>query len=114
MNLSFQEHSGLLLCSFLLFLEFFLVEEAQSYLMNITLFRSVLIVNQERCKFYDWLTANRLILNVKKKKSVLFSPAQRKFTYQAKIMIFDNEQNKNVALECKEFIKYLEILADNN
>ena len=29
-------------------------------------------------------------------------------------MIFDNEQNKNVALECKEFVKYLGILIDNN
>ena len=29
-------------------------------------------------------------------------------------MIFDNEQKKNVALECKEFIKYLGILIDNN
>ena len=27
-------------------------------------------------------------------------------------MIFDNEQNKNVALECKEFVKYLGILID--
>ena len=29
-------------------------------------------------------------------------------------MIFDNEQNKKVALECKEFVKYLGILIDNN
>ena len=29
-------------------------------------------------------------------------------------MIFDNEQNKNVALECKEFVKFLGILIDNN
>ena len=29
-------------------------------------------------------------------------------------MIFDNEQNKNVALEFKEFVKYLGILIDNN
>ena len=29
-------------------------------------------------------------------------------------MIFDKKQNKNVALECKEFIKYLGILIDNN
>ena len=29
-------------------------------------------------------------------------------------MIFDNEQNKNVALECKEFVKYLGILINNN
>ena len=29
-------------------------------------------------------------------------------------MIFDNEQNKNVALECMEFIKYLGILIDSH
>jgi len=29
-------------------------------------------------------------------------------------VIFDNEQNKNVALECEEFIKYLGILIHNN
>ena len=29
-------------------------------------------------------------------------------------MIFDNKQNKNVALDCKEFIKYLGLLIDNN
>ena len=28
--------------------------------------------------------------------------------------IFDNEQNTSVALECKEFVKYLGILIDNN
>ena len=73
-----------------------------------------LIVNQELCKLYDWLTANKLTLNIKKPNFVIFSPAQRKLTYLAKIMIFDNEQNKNVALECKEFVKYLGILTDNN
>ena len=29
-------------------------------------------------------------------------------------MIFDNDQNKNVALECKEFVRYLGIIIDNN
>ena len=29
-------------------------------------------------------------------------------------MLFDNKLNKNVALECKEFVKYLGILMDNN
>ena len=29
-------------------------------------------------------------------------------------MIFDNEQNKNAALECKEFIKYLGILINSH
>ena len=68
-----------------------------------------LIVNEELCKLYDKLT-----LNIKKSNFVIFSPAQRKFTYQPQIMIFDNEQNKNVALECKEFIKDLGILIDSH
>lgn len=30
------------------------------------------------------------------------------------MIIFDNEQNKNVALDRKEFVKYLGILIDGN
>ena len=71
-------------------------------------------MNQELCKLYDWLTANKLTLNVKKTNFVIFSPAQRKLTHLPKIKIFDNEQNTSVALECKEFVKYLGILIDNN
>ena len=77
-----------------------------------------LILNQELCKLYDWLTVNKLTLNIyiyiKKKLRHIQSPAKRKFTYQPKIMIFDNEQNENVDLEWKKFIKYLGILIDNN
>ena len=36
------------------------------------------------------------------------------FTYLPKIMIFDNDQNKNVALECREFVRYLGVIIDNN
>ena len=71
-------------------------------------------VNQELCKLFDWLTANKLTLNIKKTNFVIFRPAQRKLTYQPKIMIFDNDQNKNVALECKEFVRFLGIIIDNN
>ena len=71
-------------------------------------------VNQELCKLFDWLTANKLTLNIKKTNFVIFRPAQRKFTHYPKIMIFDNDQNKNVALECKEFVRYLGIIIDNN
>ena len=51
-------------------------------------------VNQELCKLFDWLTANKLTLNIKKKH--IFRPPQRKFNYKPKIVIFDNDQNKNV------------------
>ena len=71
-------------------------------------------VNQELCKLFDCLTANELTLNIKKTNSIIFRPAQRKLTYHPKIMIFDNDQNKNVALECKEFVRYLGIIIDNN
>ena len=64
-------------------------------------------VNQELSKLFDWLTANKLTLNIKKTSFVIFRPAQRKLNYHPKIMIFDNDQNKNVALECKESVRYL-------
>ena len=30
------------------------------------------------------------------------------------VVIFDNDQNKNVALECKESVRYLGVIIDNN
>ena len=53
-------------------------------------------------------------MNTKKTNFVIFCPAQKRLTYQPKIIIFDNEQNKNVALERKKFVKYLGILIDRN
>ena len=70
-----------------------------------------LSVNQELNKVYEWLTANKLTLNIKKSNFVIFFPAQRKLTYQPKIVIFDFKQNK-VALEHKDYAKYLGILSD--
>ena len=71
-------------------------------------------VNQELSKLFDWLTANKLTLNINKTNFVIFRPAQRKLTYHPKIMIFDNDQKKNVALECKESVRYLGVIIDNN
>ena len=39
------------------------------------------IINQELCKLFDWLTTNKLTLNIKKTNFVIFRPAQRKLTY---------------------------------
>ena len=50
----------------------------------------------------------------KKTNFVIFCPAQKRLIYQPKIIIFDNKQNKNVALKCKEFIEYLGTLIDCN
>ena len=72
------------------------------------------IVIQELCKLLDWLTANKLTFNIKKTNFVTFRPAQRKRTCHPDIMILDNDQNKNMALECEEFVRYLGIIIDKS
>ena len=74
-----------------------------------------LIVNQELRKSLACLKANNLnCLNVKgnKIKCVILSPIQERLTYQPKLIIFNNEQNKNADLERKEFAKYFGVLID--
>ena len=53
-------------------------------------------------------------MNIKKTNFVILRPAQRKLAYHPKIMIFYNDQNMNVALECKEVVRYLGIIIDHN
>ena len=65
-----------------------------------------IVVNCELCKVYSWLTGNTFILNIKKSNYVIFRP------YQKIIVIYDNELNKLVNLECKEYVKYLGLLID--
>ena len=45
---------------------------------------------------------------------IIFCPAQRKLSYQPKIVIFDKKQNKKVALEYKDYVKYLGILIEKH
>ena len=71
-------------------------------------------VNHKLNKVYDWLIANKLTLNIKKSNFVILCPAQRKLSYQPKIVIFDNKQNKKVAPEHKDYVKYLRIIIDKN
>ena len=41
-------------------------------------------VNQELSTLFDWLTANKLTLNIKKTNFVIFRPPQRKLTITLK------------------------------
>ena len=70
------------------------------------------IVNEELVNVYDWLTSNKLTLNIKKSNYVIFHPYQQKLYFEPKITIFDNTEKKQVALENKEFIKYLGVFID--
>ena len=44
----------------------------------------------------------------------IIHPHQKKLNYHPEINIFDNENNKKVSLERKNFIKYLGLLIDEN
>ena len=71
-------------------------------------------VNTELYNLYDWLTTNKLTLNIKKSNFVIFRPRQKTINYRPKISIFDSETNSNVNLECKNYIKYLGVFIDEN
>ena len=76
--------------------------------------QTALTVNAELHNLYNWLTSNKLTLNIKKSNFVIFRPYQKKLNYHPRLSIFDNEKNRNVNLERKDCIKYLGVLIDEN
>ena len=72
------------------------------------------IVNIELQNLYNWLTANKLTLDIKKSNLVIFHPYQKRLAYQPKLCMFDNENNRYVSLQFKVYIKYLSVLIDKN
>ena len=70
------------------------------------------LVNCELRKVCNWLTANRLTLNIDKSNYVIFRPYQKRLTLKPKIVIYDNVLSKFVHLECKDYVKYLGVLID--
>ena len=71
-------------------------------------------MNKELKHVSDWLTANKLTLNIKKSNFVLFHPYQKKLDYTPNLKIFDHKSGTQISLESKTFVKYLGILLDNN
>ena len=59
------------------------------------------LVISELRKVCNWLTANRLTLNIDKSNYVIFRPYQKRLTLKPKIVIYDNVLSKSVHLECK-------------
>ena len=64
-------------------------------------------MNEEIIKINEWMIANKLSLNAKKTKFVLFRPLRKKVTYHEKLYINHNE------IECVESIKFLGVYLDN-
>ena len=71
-------------------------------------------VNTELIKLCDWLTANKLTLNIKKSNFVLFRTCQKRITTPVNIRLFDNDTGQNVDLDNKECVKYLGVLIDSH
>ena len=57
---------------------------------NINDANSDIILNNEMCKISDWLSSNKLFLNVKKTKYMVFYIAQNKVSYPTLILNNDN------------------------
>ena len=72
------------------------------------------VVNNELLKVVDWLTANKLSLNVKKTHYIIFHPYQKRLNYGVNIKILDSCVNKYFNLERKEYDKYLGVMIDNH
>ena len=73
-----------------------------------------LVVNSELHKVYEWLTANKLTLNIKKSNFIIFHPYQKKIDYQVNLRIFDNDSQTFLPSEQKSYVKYLGVLIDSN
>ena len=68
----------------------------------------------ELSNVYDWLTANKLSLNIKKSNIVIFRPRQKKLNYEVNLKVFDHQSNRyNISsLKRKKYVKYLGVLID--
>ena len=71
-------------------------------------------VNDELCKLYDWLIANKLSLNIKKSNDVIFWPRQKDAKYEVNLKIFNHHTNSYTFLERKSYVKYSGVLIDEN
>ena len=72
------------------------------------------VMNAELLKIVEWLTANKLSLNIKKTNFVIFHPYQKRLNHDVNIKVNDNCLNKYFILECKEYVKYLGVMIDNH
>ena len=68
------------------------------------------VVNKELECVCDWLLANKLTLNIKKSKFVIFHPHQKRTGIDINLKVFDNEHKTLKNLERKNFVMQVLIL----
>ena len=57
--------------------------------------------NDELCKLYDWLMANKLSQGFKKSNYVIFRPRHRNVTHEVNLKIYNHHSNSFTSLERK-------------
>ena len=72
------------------------------------------LVNPELGKVNEWLKTNKLSLNTKKSKFVIFRPRQKNMPLIPRIRILDSVTNTYANLEMKDYVKYLGLMIDSN
>ena len=72
------------------------------------------VVNTELFKIYNWLTANKLSLNIKKSNFIIFHSYQKRLDYAVDLKLYDSHSNTFVSLAPKNYFKYLGVFMDSN
>ena len=103
------------ICNFSNLLDFFIFADDSNLLYADKSVKNLEItVNKELAKVSDWLIASKLTLNIKKSNFAVFRPRQKKLTLQPTIKLFDNNSQRLVNLDCKNYAKYLGVLIDDH
>ena len=69
------------------------------------------IVNQELENVYNWLTSNKLTLNIKKSNYVIFHPYQKKFLSNPKYSSLIIQKKGKFPLKARNMLSILEFLS---
>ena len=71
--------------------------------------------NAQFFRVYNSLIANNwLWLNVKKSNFVILRPRQKRLNHQVNLKVSDHHNNSYISLKCKNYVKYLGFLIDEN
>ena len=72
------------------------------------------VINQELIVINHEHLRPKLVINLNKSNYIIFRPYHKRVGYKPSIKLFNYSANRMTEIECKEFVKYLRIIIDNN
>ena len=98
-----------------LFAFYLFADDTSIILANKNLKELETLVNCELGNVKEWLKANKLSLNIKKKSNfVIFRPRQKNMPFIPRTRILDSVTNTYFNLEMKDYLRYLGLMIDSN